>query len=252
MRIVIIEDEKLTARDLEDVILEVEPDATIEAVLYSVKQAIQYLREHPAPDLIFSDIQLGVGLSFEIFNQIQIDAPIVFCTAYDEYALEAFRLKGIDYVLKPFTEDAVRAALDKYRDLSALFSGHTVIDQLQQLLSEAQRPRASSILVNYREKIIPVRTEDVAVFYIENQATYLMLFSGETYFVNKTLEQLQQLCGAVFFRVNRQFLVNRTAVKDASHHLSRKLTVSLTIPFEHSITMSKEKLADFIAWLGTY
>lgn len=252
MKIVIIEDEKLTARDLENVIHEVQPGVTIVAVLTSVRHAIDYLRQHPAPDLIFSDIQLGDGLSFDIFNEVEVAAPIIFCTAYDEYALEAFRLRGIDYLLKPFTQEAIRSALDKYRDLSEVFSSHSMVEQLQGLLQETQQPRASSILVNYREKIIPVPIAEIAVFHIENQTTYLTLFSGERYFVNHTLDQLQQLCGASFFRVNRQILVNRAAVKEASHHLSRKLSVNLTIPFEHTITMRKEKLADFLTWLSSY
>lgn len=253
MKIVIIEDERLTAKDLEEIILEVRSGATIEAILYSVKQAVNYFEHHPAPDLIFSDIQLGDGLSFEIFDKVAVAAPIVFCTAYDEYALEAFRLKGIDYVLKPFTREEIQASLAKHKDLSEVFSGHhDVVDQLQELLEGARQPRASSILVNHREKIIPVRMDDVAVFYIENQSTYLTLFSGETYYYNRTLDQIQQVAGGKFFRVNRQFLVNRSAVKNASHHLSRKLSVSLTIPFGHTITMSKEKFGDFMAWLSTY
>lgn len=253
MKILIIEDERLTAQDLQQVILDVEPDAEIVAILSSVKQAKAYLLAHPAPDLIFSDIQLGDGLSFDIFEQVNVRSPIIFCTAYDEYALDAFKSKGIDYILKPFTPDAIRASLDKYRDLAKAFTDNSeLIEQLKSLMITSHRPRASSLLVNYKEKIIPIRIDDVALFYIENQATYLMLFSGQSYFVNKTLDQLQHLSGDRFFRVNRQHLVNRDAIKDASHHLSRKLSVTLNVPFSQSITLGKEKLGEFINWLGAY
>src|SRR5690606_19799982 len=123
MKIIIIEDEKLTAKDLEDMILEVAPSSQIVATLYSVKQAVAYLSKHPAPLLIFSDIQLDHGLNHDIFDQVKAHTPIVFCTAYDEDALKAFRLNGLDYMLKPFTQEAVKGALDKYDELSQVFSG---------------------------------------------------------------------------------------------------------------------------------
>lgn len=251
MKIVIIEDEKLTAKDLEYVIMEVAPGSQILATLYSVKQAVDYLGKNPDPDLIFSDIQLGDGLSFDVFKAVDTRTPIVFCTAYDEYALDAFRLNGIDYVLKPFTAEAVKAALDKYNNMSQAFAGSdTSISEIQRLLQEMKPARSSSILVNHKEKIIPVKMDDIAVFYIEHQATRLLNFEGQTYFLNKTLDQVEQLCGDNFFRANRQFLINREAVSEASHHLSRKFSVRLKIPFDHSITISREKLSDFLDWLA--
>src|SRR5690554_3589228 len=251
MKIVIIEDEKLTAKDLEDMILEVAPSSQIVATLYSVKQAVAYLGKNPAPDLIFSDIQLGDGLSFDIFNEVKVNTPIVFCTAYDEYALKAFRLNGIDYMLKPFTQEAVKGALDKYDELSQVFSsGGVAMEEIQRLLTEIKPAKSSSVLVNHKEKIIPIKVDDIAVFYIHNQVTYLMTFEGKSYFLNKTLDQIEELCGEKFFRASRQFLVNRDAISNASHHLSRKFSVTLKIPFEHQITVSREKLNDFLEWLA--
>ncbi len=251
MNIVIIEDEKLTAKDLEEVILEVAPSARIDATLHSVKQAVDYFSKSPAPDLIFSDIQLGDGLSFEVFDKVAIKTPIVFCTAYDEYALHAFRLNGIDYVLKPFTQDAVKAALDKYKDLSEAFSGGSdSVSEIQRILKEMKPTASTSILVNHREKIIPIKLADIAIFYIENQATRLLTLDGSTYYLNKTLEQLEQMCGDDFFRANRQFLLNREAISEASHHLSRKFSVHLKVPFDHSITISRDKLKEFLEWLA--
>ena len=145
MKIVIIEDEKLTARDLEDLIMEAAPSCQVLATLHSVKQAVNYLSKTPAPDLIFSDIQLGDGLSFDVFNQVNIHTPIVFCTAYDEYALKAFRLNGIDYILKPFTLEAVKAALDKYDEMSRVFSGGGLaMEELQRVLNDIKPTKSSS------------------------------------------------------------------------------------------------------------
>lgn len=251
MKIVIIEDEKLTAKDLEHVILEVAPESEVVQILYSVKQALEYFEQHPTPDLIFSDIQLGDGLSFEIFEQISIPTPVIFCTAYDEFALEAFRQNSIDYVLKPFSKEAIQSALDKYTSLSEVFSKPTAgMNELRDIIQQMQPARSSSILVHHREKIIPIKMENIGVFYIENKGTYLQTMDGQTYFINKTLDELEQAGGSSFFRANRQFLINRQAVGEASHHLSRKFSVHLNIPFEHSITISKEKLSDFLGWLA--
>lgn len=256
MNIIIIEDEKLTAKDLEDIILEVLPSAKIEAVLYSVRQAVTYFENNPPPELIFCDIQLGDGLSFDIFTKIKIQTPIIFCTAYDEYALNAFKLNGIDYILKPFTKESIQQALNKYHDLSLLFkdtSANTSVslEDLQDLIHTMNPTKVSNILVHHKEKIIPIKVTQIAVFYIENQITYLRTFTGENYFLNKTLDQVDQLVGDQFFRANRQFLINKDAVNNASHQLSRKFSVSLTIPFEHAITVSRDKLNDFLAWLTT-
>lgn len=255
MKIAIIEDEKLTAKDLENIILEVMPSAEIIAVLYSVSQAVAYFKQNKAPDLIFSDIQLGDGLSFDIFKEININTPIIFCTAYDEYALNAFKINGIDYILKPFDQSAIQSALEKYMDLSKAFENtnkqHISLEDIQELVNNLKPIRTSNILVNHKEKIIPIKIGNIAVFYIENQATYLRTLSGESYFINKTLDQLEQLVGEQFFRASRQYLINKEAVSNASHQLSRKFSVHLKIQFDHSITVSREKLSDFMMWLSS-
>jgi Response regulator containing CheY-like receiver and SARP domains len=122
MNIIIIEDERLTAEDLKDIIIENNPDCNVIKILSSVKEATEYLSSHPQPDLIFSDIQLGDGLSFEIYKQVQVNVPIVFCTAYDEYALTAFETNGIHYILKPFNEDKIAEAIEKFKRLKDYFS----------------------------------------------------------------------------------------------------------------------------------
>jgi DNA-binding LytR/AlgR family response regulator len=250
MKIVIIEDEKITADDLADTIKSVEPDASIVAMLGSVKTAISYFQENDVPDIIFSDVQLGDGLSFEIFKTIKVAAPVIFCTAYDEYALNAFRTNGIDYILKPFNSASIVSALNKYRDLKQSFSGNErPYKELLSVLTQINTPKSSSILVYQGEKIFPVRLEEIALFFIENEITFLITFTNRKYSVNKNLEELEQLAGTEFFRVNRQCLLNRKAVVEASQYFSRKLSITISVPFNEKITVSKEKTPQFLSWL---
>lgn len=250
MRIVIIEDEKITADDLASTILSVEPDAKIVAILSSVKTAISFFQDNEAPDLIFSDVQLGDGLSFEIFKNVRISAPIIFCTAYDEYALNAFKTNGIDYILKPSTSQTIADALSKYRNLCQSFSGgDQQYKALFEALTERNAPASTSLLVHYKDKIKPVKYDDIALFYIENEITYLLTFAKETYPISKTLDLLEQIAGRNFFRVSRQCLIHRKAVIDAAYYFSRKLSVNVSIPFHDKITVSKEKTPQFLTWL---
>jgi len=251
MNIVVIEDEKFTSDDLVDIIEELEPEAVVAGVLKSVKEAITFFQSGGSADLIFSDIQLGDGLSFEIFKAVDINTPVIFCTAYDEYTLNAFKTNGIAYVLKPFTVSSIRVALEKFKTLQRAFAPSMVpYSDILRLLGERAPQKVSSILVYYKDKIIPIRLEDVALFYIRNEVTHLITFDKTSYLVNKTLDEIEKLGSRAFFRANRQYLVNRKAVADASSYLSRKFSVSLTIPFDETITVSKEKMQSFLNWLA--
>lgn len=253
MKIVIIEDEQLTASDLAATIKSVEPGAEIAAMPGSVKESISYFAAGNHCDLIFSDIQLGDGLSFEIFSKIKIAAPIIFCTAFDEYAINAFKTNGIDYILKPFSTEAVHAAIQKYYQLKQTFAPNNT-SQLETVLKTLMAGSAQSstnLLINYKDKILPIRIFEIALFYVENELTHLLTFDNKVFTVGKNLEELEQICGKGFFRVNRQCLINRKAVVDVTRFFSRKLLVNLTVPFEEIITVSKEKTPQFLGWLET-
>lgn len=250
MNIIIIEDERITADELAGTINNLEPDAKIVAILSSVKTAVAYFQKNESPDLIFSDIQLGDGLSFEIFKAVKISAPVIFCTAYDEYALNAFKTNGIDYILKPSTSHTIADALAKYRSLRETFGGKIQrYDSILDALIKRESPKYASILVFYKEKILPVKMDEIALFYIDNEVTYLLTFTSQKYVAGKTLEELEQLSGSNFFRINRQYLVNRKAVIDASRYFLRKLSVNLSIPYKEKILVSKEKTPQFLNWL---
>ncbi|ACU63810.1 LytR/AlgR family response regulator transcription factor [Chitinophaga pinensis] len=250
MQVVIIEDEALTAEDLRESILKLDDTVQVTAMLKSVKEAVAYFRTHEMPDLIFSDIQLGDGESFDIYRTVEVTAPIIFCTAYDEYALQAFKANGIEYILKPFTDATIADALRKYNTLRRSFAVKETGagNALDAVFEHAPKPAA--ILVHYKDKIVPVRLDSIVLFYIEKETLCLMTFDRQHYYLKKSLEEAEQLCGDVFFRVNRQFLVNRKAIKDASHYLSRKLCVNLNVSFREVITVSKEKTPQFLSWLG--
>jgi two-component system, LytTR family, response regulator LytT len=251
MKVVIIEDEQLTADDLSETILRVSTDARIIARLSSVKEAVAWFKKNEQPDLIFSDIQLGDGLCFEIFKKHPISTPVIFCTAFDEYALSAFKAHGIDYILKPFDEQTIAGALAKYKELERKFLENSKqIETILQLFENRKNQKQGSILVYHKDKILPVKLEDIALFYLEFEITNIITFSQKNFKINKSLEELEIIAGDAFFRANRQYLVNRKAIKEASQYFARKLSVTLSIPFSETITISKVKVPDFLNWLA--
>jgi two-component system, LytTR family, response regulator LytT len=251
MKIVIIEDEQLTANDLVKTIQKINPDITTVALLYSVEDAIAWFKQNEHPDLIFSDIQLGDGLCFEIFKSMEITSPIVFCTAYDEYALTAFKTNGIDYILKPFDEESVSNALMKYNELEKRFSAkRNDLRALFELFESRGNRKKGSLLVYYKDKILPIRISEIALFYIDNEITHLNTFDQKNYTVNNSLDELENIVGSDFFRVNRQYLIQRKAVKEAAQYFARSLSVTLTIPLKETIKVNKVKVPAFLTWLS--
>jgi DNA-binding LytR/AlgR family response regulator len=251
MKIVIIEDEELAAKDLKRTILAVEPDIQIAAILNSVEEANEYFRDNEEPDLIFSDIKLGDGLSFEIFRKMNNHIPVIFCTAYDTYLAEAFKVTGIDYILKPFTKASIGKALTKYQNLEKQFTRNkeeykNLIDLLEAKLS----PKKKAVIVREGDKIIPLDASGVAFFLIDDGYTYAYTFDQKKLSVNDNLEDMEQSFTPLFFRANRQYLVNRKAIKDASHFFNRKIIINLTIPFKDQIIVGKLKATQFVEWLS--
>ena len=252
MKVVLVEDEALTAEDLAEILLKLPDGIEVVKILPSVQEAIIYFRHNSSPDLIFCDIQLGDGHSFEIFKEIRIDAPVIFCTAYDEYALEAFKNNGIDYILKPFTKKTIKAAIEKFKSLKAQLSctGIDFANILQNIQTRHQPDRKiSSLLINWKDKIIPVRINDIALFNIDFKMTQLVTFNNQKYFVSHTLDELEGICGEGFYRANRQYLINRNAVIEALRYHARKLVLELKIEDKHEIIISKNKIPEFLSWL---
>lgn len=252
MKVVIIEDEALTAEDLAEMLLKLPDGIEVVKILPSVQEAIIYFKHNSSPDLIFCDIQLGDGYSFEIFKAVRIDAPVIFCTAYDEYALQAFKNNGIDYILKPFTKKTIKTALEKYKFLKVRLSSAEIdfANILQNIQTRQQSDKkASSILINWKDKIIPIRINDIALFSIDFKMTQLVTFNNQKYVVNHTLEELEEICGEGFYRANRQYLINRKAITEAAQYHARKLVLKLKIEDKHDIIISKNRIPEFLSWL---
>jgi two-component system, LytTR family, response regulator LytT len=250
MKIALIEDEKITANDLAKIIKSLDSTIEIVAFITSVEEGIAFFSKPHEIDLLFSDIQLGDGLSFSIFEQTNIQIPVIFCTAYDVYALDAFKNSGIDYILKPFSKETVSNALTKYFALKDKFtSQHNLIKNFVEEFQSYQKQRTTAIIVSKGDKMIPYELEKMALFFIDGSYVYGVTFEKEQVIVNQNLDKLETLTFPAFYRANRQFLVNRKAVKDVSHYFNRKLLVNLTFSFQQQIIVGKEKCTSFLSWL---
>ncbi|HEY9195919.1 MAG TPA: LytTR family DNA-binding domain-containing protein, partial [Mucilaginibacter sp.] len=190
MNIIIIEDERKTAQSLENIILTLKPDSKITGRYQSVESSVEALTEGPQPDLIFMDIQLADGLCFEIFKSVKVTSPVIFCTAFDEYSLEAFKSNGVDYVLKPFSKNDIQESLKKVDELKNFFQ-QKVVPDLGDLLSKLGAPGGkTSFLVFKNQKYTTVQTENIAFFYIRNDATSIMCFDRQEFALNQSLDQV--------------------------------------------------------------
>jgi two-component system response regulator LytT len=250
MKIIIIEDELKAAKSLANLIIKLRPAAKIMAQLQSIEGAVEYLSENEQPDLIFMDIQLSDGLSFEIFKSVEIRCPVIFCTAYGEYAMDAIKANGIDYLLKPFSQDDLQAAFEKVDSFKNFFQQNTQPD-LDGLLKRIGLDEGKkSFLVFKHNKYTTVQTEQIAFIYIRNDSASIMTFQQEEYAIDQSLDQVQALLSAKqFFRLNRQYLVNFSAIKEVEHYFGRKLFVKLTIPSPDKLLIGKEKTSAFLNWL---
>ena len=252
MKVVIVEDELLTAEDLADTLLKLPDGIEVVKILSSVAESVAYFKQNNHPDLVFCDIQLGDGHSFEIFKHVTLNVPVIFCTAYDNYAIQAFKNNGIDYILKPFTKKTIKGALDNYKALKArLGAGSFDYEVLLQNLQSKHQPgkKIASLLINWKDKIIPVKIADIALFCIEYKMTQLTTFDNQKHFVNHTLEELEEICGDAFYRANRQYLINRECIQEAVQYHARKLVLKLSIEGKHEILISKNKIPEFLSWL---
>jgi len=253
MQILIVEDEQRTALDLQATIQELQPEARFLATLDSVEGAIAWFRKHPMPDLAFFDIQLADGLSFDIFDEVRVECPVVFCTAFDEHAMRAFQVNGVDYILKPFDREQVRRALDKVRGLENFFQKRdgNLEAKLSKLLSEARKPAVkTAFLVSQRDKLLPIAVSDIAYFYIEHEVTFLHTFDNRRFMLNHTLDELENMLDPrQFYRANRQFLVHIKAIMEVEQYFARKLLLKLNTQTKEAIVVSKAKASEFLHWM---
>ena len=249
-RVVIVEDETAAAVNLRNMLCNLLPNVEVVGVLESVEEAVDYFSGSVDADVVFMDIHLADGDSFRIFRSVDISIPIIFTTAYDQYALEAFKVNSIDYLLKPFKEEELQRALDKLQRLTATERA-TVTERVEKMVAETAMPETmQTLLVRYKDKIVPVSMDDVAFFYTFSERVTLTTLAGITYPVDKTLETLgNQLASDKFFRANRQFIVSRKAVKDIAVWFGSRLALNLSIETPERIIISKARVPEFKRWL---
>lgn len=250
MKILIIEDEAPAAERLKKLILEIEPGAIIPESPVSIKSAVKWLKENPSPDLLFMDIHLADGHSFEVFNEVQVTAPVIFVTAYDQYALDAFKVNSIDYLLKPVKKDDLNRAMEKFKLLTALST-----NQVQALLKQINPTSTSKelqkrIIIRYGDTIKMVEINDVAYFYTEDKINFLCTKDNLRYPIDQNLDELEAITDeTIFFRINRQFIVNIGAIDKMLAWSKSRVKIVLKPACEHEIIVSTERSPHFKEWL---
>jgi len=245
---VIIEDERPAMDDLVATLNSLADDIHITARLASVRESIEYLTQEPAVDIIFSDVQLSDGLSFEIFGQGHVKTPVIFITGYDEFMMNAFDYNGIDYLLKPVNKIDLQKALTKYRMLEKHFTNHHSLNRLLRYVGEHKKKR---ILVKKGMENISLRLDDVVLFYTENKIVYVVDRWGKKYLADKNLGEMEnELDENTFFRANRQYIVNINFIRGFKAYEKVKLIVDLTLPeLNHCVIISQEMAPQFREWM---
>lgn len=251
MKVVIIEDEAFAADALEKIVLDLMPETKVMDRLESIEEAVEYFNLHSQPDLIFCDIHLSDGSSFEIFRQIESKTPVIFTTAYNEYAIEAFKVNSIDYLLKPLKKEEVAKAIKKYEELQKdeISLGVENLRNLLQTSSKEEEVK-SRFMVKSGQTIKTIPSDKVAYFLAEEGVVLLYTFDGKRYVVNYTLDQLDdQLEAKKFFRVNRQLITNIKAVSEVSPYFKGRLHLTLDPPLVAEQIISSSKASAFKQWL---
>ncbi|MDY7395512.1 LytTR family DNA-binding domain-containing protein [Aureibaculum sp. 2210JD6-5] len=251
MNIIIIEDEKPAARRLDRMLHKIGFSAN--AMLHSVEESLTWFQENTHPDLIFLDIQLSDGLSFEIFETIEIKSAIIFTTAYDEYALQAFKLNSIDYLLKPIDTEDLEKAVSKFKDRFPAKQKVSIdFDDIKKLLvNPLEREYKKRFTIKVGQHLKMVTIDNIECFYSENKGTYIHTIDGRDYLIDLTLEQLEnELEPQTFFRTSRKFYVNINAIKDIISYTNSRLQIKLNSYKHQDIIVSRERVRDFKDWLS--
>ncbi len=251
MKVLIIEDEAPAFRRLQKILEEINPELEIVEVIDSVEDTVKWLRNHDNPDLIFMDIQLSDGISFEIFDEVEITSPVVFTTAFDEYMLRAFKVNSIDYLLKPIKKEDLQHSLEKFQSLKASFSGNQNLNDLISQIKLDERKYKTRFLVKLGDRLLSIETSDISYFQTRNGVVYSVVNSGKKYIMDFTLDELsKQLDPEQFYRANRQYVVNYNAIKQVHKYHKGKLLIEVDHEPEEQIIVSTEKATDFKNWFG--
>lgn len=255
MRIIIVEDEIHNYRLIRGMIENIRPDWEIVECFESVKSTVNWLESNTAPDLIFMDIQLTDGISFSIFDQTNVESMVIFTTAYDEYALRAFQVNSIDYILKPIKHDKLKTAIEKFETIFYHSSGteesHPDYQGILKAITQGEKKYRKRFLISGATSYFKLNTEDIAWFSTENRMTTAYTFDGKSHIIDLTIEKLEeQLDPEQFFRTNRSTMVHVNSIRKFENHFGGKLILRLIHPFDEPITISRLKATEFKEWVG--
>lgn len=247
MRVLIVEDETAAYENLVDILAEIDPSIEILGNTESITQTVLWLRTNPAPDLILMDIHLSDGSAFSIFDAIEIEIPIIFTTAYDEYAIEAFKVNSVDYLLKPIKSEELERSLFKF----SKWTRTEVIQYLSKLTQLSPAPRyRDKMLIPVKDKLIPVSMQEISCFYTTDKNSWVYLKNGELYPYSKTLEHISvSLNPTDFYRANKQFIIARDSVRNITIWFDNRLLITLDVEVPERIYISKNKAAEFKSWI---
>lgn len=258
MKVIIIEDEALAARQLKAMVQECDESIEILVLLDSVEASVAWLRSNASPDLLLMDIELVDGQSFEIFNQVEVKSPVIFTTAYNEYAIQAFRVNSIDYLLKPIDENALQRSLQKFRELKKLYgttSNNSLnINEFINALKQEKLPQTEyreRFLLKQGSRLVPISVEDIAYFYSQERLTFVKTWDERSYVVDYTLDELECILHPKhFFRANRQVILCVKAVDKVHLHFNSRLKLDLKPATTEEVFISRDKSGEFRLWMG--
>ncbi|MEA5126572.1 MAG: LytTR family DNA-binding domain-containing protein [Proteiniphilum sp.] len=249
MNAVIVEDEFAAAQNLERLLTSIDENMNILAVLQNVDESIEWFLTNPLPDVVFMDIHLADGDSFSIFKSIEIRCPIIFTTAYDQYALKAFEVNSVDYLLKPISKKSLEKALTKLKNFVPNHNNSEMIAQIMKSINQVSKNHKKSFLIPFKDKLIPVSSDDIAFIYSQNKKAEIICFNKRDYMMDTSLDDfLKQLDPDLFFRANRQFIVSHKAVTDLSMWFDGKLAVNLSVSTPERIIVSRARAGEFKKW----
>jgi DNA-binding LytR/AlgR family response regulator len=247
MKAVIIEDERLAAEKLSSLIEQLDADIHIVAKLESVEESVNWFSANSSPDLVFMDIQLDDGVSFEIFESVRIEAPVIFTTAYDQYALRAFKVNSVDYLLKPISKESLELALKKFRNV---YGPGEVNEKISRVFDQLVTQWKTRFFVKIGTHFQSVPVDDIAVFFVEERCTFLRTRSGKNYALDYSLDQLQKKVNpATFFRINRNFMVHIDSITEIFSYSATRLKIKLQNYTNEGLIVSRDKASEFKQWL---
>lgn len=255
MKILIIEDEELAVKKLQKMLISLDKNIEVIASLDSITSSVEWLQNNEAPDLILMDIELLDGQSFEIFNQVEVKSPVIFTTSYDEYALKAFKVNSVDYLLKPIQKEDLAAAMEKYKKMFAAAAGPAPInmDVLVKELQQKLQPKEfrKRFLVKNVQKLVSVETEDIAYFYSDGRLNFFKTADNKKFVVDYTMDEMEDMLDPEkYFRISRSFYVSINSVDQIHDYFGNRLMLTLKPAVDKEALVSREKVTEFKKWMG--